>query len=299
MIRKNTKAYLFLLITLLSLLSLSKKVTEPIKGLITASLHPFWEIIIETKLSSNQEESLQKLQLENTLLKSEISHLQKLLQQEKLMDLFAVPAKVIYRSPSMWHSSLWINVGESQNRELGKNVVAKNSPVVLGNGVVGVIDYVGDLQSRVRLITDSALTVAVRVVRNLPAKKVEYLAKGELRGGGKSTWRSQGFLLKGTGFNYDFADIYGPSRELQTGTPEKGDEGDPIELVKERDLLVTSGLDGIFPVGLRIATVTKVISLKEGDYYYDIEAKPIIENLNNLSILFVLPPLGFDLQNQP
>lgn len=77
--RKNTKAYLFLLITLLGLLSLSKKVTEPIKGFIMASLHPFWEIAIETKSSSFPEEAFQRLQLENTLLKSEVTHLQKLL----------------------------------------------------------------------------------------------------------------------------------------------------------------------------------------------------------------------------
>jgi hypothetical protein len=68
-------------------------------------------------------------------------------------------AKVIYRTPSLWHSALWIDQGEGD--------VELHSPVVKGSSLVGVVDYVGKKQSRVRLITDSNLTPAVRVSRGL------------------------------------------------------------------------------------------------------------------------------------
>ena len=70
-------------------------------------------------------------------------------------------------------------------------------------------------------------------------------------------------------------------------------------MLKVNDLLVTTGMDGVFPEGLHVATVTKIRPLKEGDYYYQLEAIPTAGNLEEISIVSILPPTGYDPNNQP
>lgn len=258
------------------------------------------------------------------------------LKQRLLHQLTAFPSQVIYRDPSSWSSSIWIDAGEDDNQEAGFPILAKNSPVVSGGALVGVVDFVGKKQSRVRLITDSGLSPAVRAVRNgwqnrdlafqlkaLCARlgkredlfssseeketflnsmknlesrmgktgEEEYLAKGELHGSSAPFWRSRGISLKGIGFNFDYPDEEGPSRDLKNGRP-TGNSAGGIPLLKEGDLLVTSGLDGVFPQGLLVATVSSIAPLKEGSYAYEIEARPLASNLNDLQTVFILPSLS-------
>jgi len=243
----------------------------------------------------------------------------------------SVPAQVIYRDPSSWSSTLWISVGEENNEALGETIIARNSPVVLGDSLIGVIDFVGKRQSRVRLITDSGLTPSVRVCRGSSqnreiARSIEslaiklkdredlseflkplqefseklkkdsndlFLAKGELRGSGAPFWRSGRPILKGIGFNYDYPDAEGPPRDLRTGRPLSGSEK-PAPLIRVGDHLITSGLDGVFPPGLSVATVSLIAPLKEGSFTYEIEAVPTADSLNELRSVFVLPSAAGD-----
>ena len=279
------------------------------------------------------QEEIQRLKLENQLLTNEVQKLKELLQREHFMhdqigefinretrkalqplvqlhqkdlyqlialELQSIPAQVIFRSPASWNSSLWINVGEKSNGELGREVIAKNSPVVIGTSVVCVIDYVGNHQSRVRLITDSGLTPSVRAVR-VENGQARYLAKGELRGSTQPLWRSRNPLLKGVGFNYDFPDEEGPAHDLRTGEPLGTSSADipKMDIVQTDDLLVTTGMDGVFPPGLQVATVSHIDILKEGDYYYELEARPSVNNLDDLSIVYVIPPLGYQPTDRP
>lgn len=242
-----------------------------------------------------------------------------------LRQLQAIPGKVIYRDPSSWASSLWIDVGSDDNQVLGFPVVSRNSPVVEGNTLIGVIDYVGRRQSRVRLITNSGVAPAVRVARGncwyrdvvdlLDALSFRFIGKGELlelleklKGAiarpAEDAWLAKGHLqgskgsfwsarpiLKGTGFNYDYSDEEGPARDLRTGRPIKGSQV-PTALIQEGDLLITSGLDGVFPPGLAVAVVSFVAPLQEGAFAYDIEAVPAAHNLQQLQTVFVLPSLS-------
>jgi cell shape-determining protein MreC len=252
------------------------------------------------------------------------------------LEFEAIPAKVIYREPTFWSSVIWINVGEKQNQVLGKKMICKNSVVTLGDVVVGIIEEVGNNKSKVRLITDSKLTPAVRAVRgkeqdllltnhidsllqlletrqDLFSSKEEklqlyshlyevkrkterpfqdlYLAKGELYGGSFPLWRSRGELLKGIGFNYDFADEEGGGRDLRTGKLLLHTKSEEIPLLAEGDLLVTSGLDGIFLPGLKIAIATKIEQLQEGSSFYCLTAKSLVPDFQELETVFVLPPL--------
>ncbi|HEV8052308.1 MAG TPA: rod shape-determining protein MreC [Parachlamydiaceae bacterium] len=323
-------------------------------------------------------EEKEKLRLENTLLREEILYLKDVMQQELRLinqintalhneetglstktlkarhrlelkrllqvNLEAVPARVIFRSADSWNSSFWVNVGSATNESLGNTTVAKNSPVLLGTSVIGVLDYVGKNQSRVRLITDSGLTPSIRAVRggiqskvldeklntmvqilkqtpnamDTPEKqqelisqledaskhlsddgKTNFLAKGELYGSSKPLWRTQRHQLKGTGFNYDFADGEGAARDLRTGNLSTLDPIESTPIVKVGDLLVTTGMDGVFPAGLMVAEVTKVHPLKEGDYFYELDALPIAGNFDDLSLVFIIPPVSYDPDEHP
>jgi rod shape-determining protein MreC len=230
-----------------------------------------------------------------------------------------IGANVILRDPNFWSSYLWIDAGTNVG-------VEKNFPVVVRNSLIGVIDEVEEHRSKVRLITDIQLTPSVRAVRGeqgarylmqlsdqlleilyakrgllstpqieeLTIKSIEnlkinavkgwgdhYLAKGEICGSSFPLWRSRKPLLKGKGFNYDFPDVEGVARDLRF-------TGSGIPLLLAGDLLVTSGLDGVFPEGLEVGIVTKVNLLREGDYSYDLEAVPTFNHFDDLREVWVM-----------
>lgn len=383
MIKKTSRSYFILFFALLGIMSIPKSSTERLQGTTVALASPIWTKLLAVKTFfkvSNDSppassEELQKLQIENALLREEIVNLKNIMKHEfdllaqmegvlqntglptkgikkrhrsdllKLLQiqLQAVPARVIFRSPSTWNSSLWINVGSETNATLGTDTIVKNSPVLLGTAVIGVVDFVGKRQSRVRLITDTNLTPSVRAARgeaknllkkeklrdvikilyaegeafddpkqqeelieklekasqNLfqDAKTSSLLAKGEIHGSSKPLWRTQRHELTGSGFNYDFADGFGLAHDLRTG---KTSDDSKIEaIVQAGDVLVTTGLDGVFPPGLPVAEVTHVHPLKEGDYYYELEAMPVAGNLDDLTLVFVIPPLGYNPDDTP
>lgn len=227
-------------------------------------------------------------------------------------------AAVIYRTSNSYNSSLWINKGSEES-------IRANSPVLSGDSLIGVVDYVGKKASSVRLITDSGLTPAVRVARNskdlalehaveqitytlenspnlieneeerkallyllskLEQEKqpAQYLAKGILQGSGSH------LMLKGIGFNYDYKDQYGPARDLRCSTP---------SLVQAGDLLVTSGMDGVFPEGLKVAYVHSITPLTEGAFAYELLAKPAAPGIQELDYVTILAPLGFEQSEIP
>ncbi len=341
MYRKSPRALLILFAAILLAMSLSKNAGEKIRGCTAACLAPGWESLhtaigylkspfsgvaeassdhptqFAAKLTVNEE--ISRLQLENQLLSVELQNLSEQLKYQSAiarrspnapLPPASIPARVIFRAPSTWNSSLWLNVGTADNQGLDGICIAKNSPVVLGTSIVGVVDYVGLHQCRVRLITDPGLKPSVRAQRSTTAQGVSaspehgpetwLLAKGELHGSGQPLWRTHGQLLKGIGFNYDYADEEGPARDLRTGKPlERHSKATAMPILKVKDLLVTTGMDGVFPKGLCVAEVTKVHLLKEGDYYYELEAKPTAGNLDELSMVFILPPLGYDPGDQP
>lgn len=237
------------------------------------------------------------------------------------LQMQALPARVIFRDAAGWSSSLWVNVGEKDNEALGKTIVAKNSPVVLGAALVGVVEQVERSRCRIRLITDAGLVPSVRAVRggeqnrallehldavvktletrsdlfseeamqgllNLKNRCVQqggeqFLAKGEVYGSNSQALRSHSQVLKGVGFNYDFDDAEGAARDLRMGG-----------ILKEGDLLVTSGFDGVFPPGLHVAVVSKIEQLREGAVSYELEARAVAPNLHDLNQVLILPPLN-------
>ena len=271
------------------LLSLPKVAVDGLRSSAISKVTPSWELVDQAKA---------------------------LFGKKRVFSGNGLRAKVIFREPISWSSHLWIGVGQRENVEV-------NSPVVIGKNVVGVVEEVLRKKSRVRLITDQNLSASVRVKRGgeqdvvlferitgltdiletrseihgaseltralhmfktqlgIDEKEI-YLAKGRLHGASASLWRCLGQKLKGVGFNYDFPDEKGESRSLRTSS---------IPLIKVGDLLVTTGMDGIFPEDLHVGVVSKIYPLQEGGISYELEATPLLQTLNTLSQVSVLTPL--------
>ena len=194
--------------------------------------------------------------------------------------LHYLPAEVIYRPNMHWDSFIWINVGSQD--------VAPNSPVLKGGFLIGLVESVEPSRSRVRLITDASLAVSVRV-----ARKGEYLAKGELKGALSTEWRGRSYDLLGVGFNYDFPDEEGDARDFQSGMEHSQLQlKRTLSLIEVGDLLVTTGMDGLFPKDIPVATVTARKTPKEGETSVDIEARLCAGSLNYIEDVIVLPPLA-------
>ncbi len=257
--------YLPVLLLLFLLLSLPESFTLRLRSLAISTCA--WA-------HGTEDVELEQLRTENARLRHEVKELYAALHLADALPSRAIPARVVFRSPASWSSSLWIDVGI----DIGQTQVLPNSPVVVGNALVGVIDHIAGRRARVRLITDSGLHPSVRASRD-----GALLAKGELSGSSHPLWRSRGALLEGTGFNYDFSDSAGPARDLRT-------TDQPI--LQPGDLLITTGMDGLFPAGLEVARVATVAPLREGAYFYNLTATPVAPNLDELTHLFVLPPIG-------
>lgn len=259
---RKEKGYKLYIIGVLMLLVLTLPValSSSLRSGMSTLLKPLWEL-------THPKNSSKIARLESRVLELEAERALFLSDLKASPNLKGVlPARVIFRSHAAWQSYLWVDKGD-----LDAPFQLLNAPVLKGDTLVGVVDEVKSHAARVRLLTDPLLTPSVRVLRG-----EQFLAKGELNGRLKPTFRESGAFLKGSGFNYDFPDEEGEAVDLRE------------TIVRAGDLLITTGFDGVFPKGLKVAKVTKVASLKEGDYYYDIEAKSLA-SFNDLEYIQIIP----------
>jgi len=263
-------------------------------------------------------------------LKTQLAHLERQLlkytQERVVKSDEVIPGRIIYREMGSWNTTFWIDKGTHHG-------LTTNRPVVIGSSLVGVIDEVVENRSKVRLITDPAVSVAVRALRGEQADmelkhhldslfetlvnspklfesgderqsvlehlarlscRIEsrgetlHLAKGEIQGALSPMWRSKGPLLKGRGFNYSHADSHSPARELTSGRVYGERDGEHLSLIEPGDLLVTSGMDGLFPEGLNVARVTEVAQLKEGAVSFELTGRMVAGNIEDIKVVYVL-----------
>ena len=343
--------------------SCPKKSVDALRGSALALTTPLWGHLARSEKPSLATQHLvHKLEQENTLLIhqlnfvkewllsedrldreiEEFAALEKLAQNDSFFErrrlsvlhrieseIQAIPAKIIYREPATWSQMLWIDVGEDDNSNLAMRVVQKNSPVLSGNRLVGLIEKVEKKKALVRLLTDPTLNIAVRALRgggqqqyiaqnidtlidslkhnetykdkireleifreqlNVDQKDL-FLAKGVVHGFASPAGRSYTHKLLGEGFNYDFDDREGEKRDLRTGATYFGGNKERVTLIEKGDLLETSGLDGVFPEGIHVAYVESVLPLGEGSVSYTVETRCVVPSLDNLRHVQVIPPI--------
>lgn len=182
-------------------------------------------------------------------------------------------------------SSLVLSVRAVRGDELNQHLLTQLDPLLT------TLEHRTDLFVS-QVDRQAALQALLRLKATLATESESlYLAKGELRGSSAPLWRSRLSTLKGVGFNYDFPDREGPARDLRSGEAYGATRRRaPLSLLAVGDLLITTGLDGFFPPGFKVATVSRIGLLKEGASSYELEAIPTVGDLDALSQVFVLPP---------
>lgn len=243
-------------------------------------------------------------------------------------------AKVLSHKELPWSHTAWIDIG-TETADLLFPVVT-GSPVVYGNHVVGIVEQVGKKASLVRLLSDPLVRPSVQVMRNGVDQEVEslvlllqqkivsspslilkeshrtalmkllselrssiskeqplFLAKGEIQG---CISVQKPSLLRGVGFNYDVKDENGPARDIRTG--QVGGVGPKLPLIQPNDLLVTNGLDGLYPPSLRVAIVERVLPLEEGGYAYEVEATASCPHFLDMRYVAILPPMPQEMHDE-
>ncbi|NBO24015.1 MAG: hypothetical protein EBU93_02080 [Chlamydiae bacterium] len=352
------KTYSFLLLTLLFLLMSPMIFLKNLQDKWIGGMQRWAKENIEI-----EKISYEKAIVENQLLKSQIAYIQEwLATQQKMEDFFSelkklekgqllltinqeaqksrfnalfeylerfsqyAVAKIIFKEPFATSSFAWINLGRAYNDQVKSPVIQKNSPVVLGDVLVGIVEEVFSHHSKIRLITDPNLVVSVVASRGKTQLKAihqrsyelldtlelsqdflwekkdqlkmlllnlhqllekegvdRFYARGEVYGAEYSPFLSYDHSLVGEGFHLEAQS----KTHLQVQESEKFKE----IAIKSGDLLETTGLDGLFPKGLKVAIVTAIAPSKIGKLAYGIKAKTVVASLNELQYVQILPPL--------
>ncbi|GBC64072.1 rod shape-determining protein MreC [Desulfonema ishimotonii] len=176
------------------------------------------------------------------------SRLRNLLNFKQDMDFKVVAAEVIGKDPSPWFKSLMINKGDADG-------LRKGLPVVMPEGVVGVITSTAGHYSKVLLIIDQNSAVDALVQRTR--------ARGVIKGGGVTGQCSFHYLLR--------------RHDVEVG-----------------DTVVSSGLDGVFPKGLPVGHISKVNQHIPG-IFKEVTVSPHtnFETLEEVLVILDPPSHGF------
>jgi len=181
-------------------------ITWPIKEVLKI---PSYVINIVTLKKENEqigvlEEEIQKLITDNKLLILENQKTRRFIQEEKLYQDEAIPAKVILRVNAITANSMTINKGAGDGIKIG-------NPVVKNNNLIGQVEEVNYKSSRVKLLSDINSNIPVLVGEFLtqaifsgdPSSKnkfnIEYLPKKFRLKNGDDIYTSDidGILKKG------------------------------------------------------------------------------------------------------
>lgn len=200
-----------------------------------------------------------RLRVENARLRGEVEALsrERAELREQAMAAQRLERLLELRGQTAYRSRAAHVIGRDASRWFGtllvdrgsRDGVRRNAPVVTADGVVGRVIEVTLTTARVLLIADSRSAVGALVQRSRDLAVVE--------------GRSERILhLK----------YLSRTAQVQLG-----------------DLVVTSGQGGVFPKGLVVGRITKVIQ-EEGDYLQDAEVEPaaVLDRLEE--VLILLPP---------
>jgi rod shape-determining protein MreC len=220
-----------------------------------------WKSLRELREENRElREEIEELKSRNELLENDINQLQELEELFELSNYYEAYAKtaaqVVGRSPSNWYETFIINKGSSSQME-------KYMPIIVGSGLVGHISRVYTNYAQVTTIVDSSSRIYGQVNR---------YQQGEtplLIEGGRSLTDVSSDLDTN---NLCFTDFITTETDIQVG-----------------DEIVTSALGDIYPPGLVIGTVERIVSLEDGR-----TSRAYIEpavDLNELNYVLVLTDL--------
>lgn len=173
-------------------------------------------------------------------LKAENQRFRLLLKSNLHEDAYKKIAQVINLEITPNHQQISVNKGSKDGAFIGQSVINQQ-------GAVGQIISVGEISSRVLLISDTRSAIPVQILRN-----------------------GNRFIVSGIG----------KVDELSL------DEVPNSTDIKAGDILVTSGLDGRFPAGYPLAKVTKV-EINKQSYFATVTAVPVATLTNLQDVLLI------------
>lgn len=124
--------------------------------------------------------------------------------------------------------------------------IAKEMPVLDAHGVFGLVTHTSEFTSQVTLLTDPSLSIPVRIERTGQRAVVQGMGSGHLK-----------------------VDFIRNSADVRPG-----------------DLLVTSGMGGIYPPGYPVARISSV-GRPTKDGLLELQAAPISQLYNNHEVLII------------
>jgi rod shape-determining protein MreC len=195
-------------------------------------------------------ESLQKL---NRCSETELANdrLRNLLGFESPEATAMIAAQVVGKDPSPWSKTIIVDKGAFNN-------VRQGSPVVVPEGIVGVVIDASTQYAKVLLLIDPNSAVDALVQRT----------------------RARG-VVKGGGAEYCIFDYVLRKHEIGVG-----------------DTVVSSGLDGVFPKGLRVGRISEIVRLNAG-IFQKVSVTPAVD-FEILEEVFILSePASHDLTETP
>ncbi|MFI3209683.1 MAG: rod shape-determining protein MreC [Peptostreptococcaceae bacterium] len=213
--------------------------------------------------------TIDELKLENDELKNEVISLQSELNKtESLTDLKkalnfideeytkeSISATIVSKNDGNWYTSFTVGAGLNDG-------VKKNSVVVNGNGLVGVVYEVTNNYSKAISILDTKASVSFKTPNNPDFKGV---ITQNANISDMETYKNDGYLY---GYMFD------TSYEVLPG-----------------DIIVTSGL-GIYPEDILVGEIHKVIDDKNQSMKYVI-IKPYVDLKNINDVMIIQPrPIG-------
>ncbi len=200
------------------------KVSSNVSYFIDEKVEPFFNVLSYKRYNENlvrENEELKEELIKLTLTRKEIAELEELRSalhiQSPSETRDYVGANVIGKDPGNWFHYFVIDVGSADG-------VSKNSAVVNGEGLVGLVYEVGTNWSKVVSIIDQRSAVAFEMVKSID----------DFDG-----------MVNGTKNFELMCEFYDPDAEYEIG-----------------DYLMTSGI-GIYPQGIMIGKITETIDSKD------------------------------------
>jgi rod shape-determining protein MreC len=174
-----------------------------------------------------------------------------LLNFKQYMAKPVLAAEVIGRDPSSWSKTIVVNKGRDDD-------VYKGAPVVVPEGIVGLVVEVASKYAKVLLIIDQNSAVDGLVQRT----------------------RSRGVIQGDPSGECNFKYVLRKHNVIMG------------------DTVVSSGLDGVFPKGLRIGQVSEIVKLNAG-IFQEIIVTPYVDFEKLEEVLIVTRPKKQDDTGQP
>ena len=161
-----------------------------------------------------------------------------------------IAAQVVGKDPSPWSKTVIVDKGSNNN-------VRPGAPVVVPEGIVGVIVEASPQYAKVLLLIDPNSAVDALVQRT----------------------RARG-IVKGGGAGYCIFDYVLRKHEISVG-----------------DTVVSSGLDGVFPKGLRVGRISEIVRLNAG-IFQRVSVTPTVDFEILEEVFIISEPTAPDFSNE-